>query len=132
MKLSTTAEYGFRALIHLAENQTEKPYPLAEIARKEQISMAYLEKIFAKLRDAGIIMSVKGVQGGYLLAKPQEEINFMEIIYAIEGNDEPYGNLVEQSKAPKLHCKSHLVWSVVQQKILKTLSEVKLIDVVNK
>lgn len=132
MKLSTTAEYGFRALIHLAENQLEKPYPLAEISKKEQISLAYLEKIFAKLREAGIVSSVKGIGGGYLLAKPMAEINFMEIIHAIEGNNEPYRLLVDQAKAPKLHCKSHLVWSAVQQKILQTLSQVKLIDVVNK
>lgn len=132
MKLSTTAEYGFRALIHLAENHNQRPYPLAMIAEKEQISLTYLEKIFAKLREAGIVSAVKGIGGGYSLAKPLEEINFMEIIQAIEGSGEPYHLLVEQANAPKLHCKSHLVWIMVQQKILQTLSEVKLVDVVNK
>jgi len=131
MKLSTSARYGLRAVIHLAEHSDGKAYPLAEIAKGESLSLAYLEKIFSKLKKAGIVKAVKGNGGGYKLAKPLEQINMEDLLCALEGSANPYKEFIDQTGAPKLHCKSHLMLAVVQDKFTQALRSVRLIDLVN-
>lgn len=131
MKLSTSAIYGLRAVIHLAENSNGKSYPLAEIAKKESLSLPYLEKIFGKLKKFGIVKAVKGNGGGYKLAKSLEEINMEDLLGALDGNVLPYKAMVEQNGAPKLHCRSHLMLAVVQDKFTQALRAVRLVDLVN-
>ena len=67
MKLSTRGRYGLRAMFDLALNQSHGPIPLNEIARRQNISEAYLEQLFASMRKAGLVKSVRGAHGGYLL-----------------------------------------------------------------
>ncbi len=86
MKLSTKTRYGLRAMIDLAKGYgTGKPISISEVAREQSLSESYLEQLFAKLRRAGLVSSVRGAQGGYLLGRDPSEIFADQIIEALEG-----------------------------------------------
>ena len=78
MKLSTRTRYAVRAIIELALNAEKKPLQLKIIAQHQDISVKYLEQLMAVLRSAGFVRSVRGAKGGYVLAKPQEQIKLNE------------------------------------------------------
>ena len=85
MKLSTRGRYGLRALIDLAANAGEDTASLVQTARRQKLSLNYLEQVFASLRRAGIVTTVKGAGGGYALARDMDEITVKEVIEALEG-----------------------------------------------
>ena len=89
MKLSTKGRYGLRAVVDLALHQEEEAVSLSSIAERQHISMSYLEQLIARLKKAGIVGSVRGAQGGYMLAKPAGEISVGEILRALEGSLNP-------------------------------------------
>lgn len=84
MKLSTKGRYGLRAMIDLADYSEEMPQSIACIAARQSISDSYLEQLMAKLKKAGLITSIRGAQGGYVLAKPSKEISVGDILRALE------------------------------------------------
>ena len=86
MKLSMKSRYGLRALIDLSVNSKNEQVALGSIAERNNISPQYLEQVFASLRKAGIVKSIKGSQGGYFLNKPAEQITISEVIEALEGD----------------------------------------------
>ena len=86
MKLSMKSRYGLRALIDLTINSKTEQVALNSIAERNKISPQYLEQVFASLRKAGIVKSIKGSQGGYFLNKPAEQITISEVIEALEGD----------------------------------------------
>ncbi len=86
MRLSTKCRYGLRALIDLALYSSEKQIALKDIAERQNVSLKYLEQEFSLLKRTGLVRSVKGSRGGYLLAKPADEIRLDEIIRALEGD----------------------------------------------
>ena len=89
MKLSTKGRYGLRAVVDLALHQEEEAVSLSSIAERQHISMSYLEQLIARLKKAGIVGSVRGAQGGYMLAKPAGEISVGEILRALVGSLNP-------------------------------------------
>lgn len=86
MKLSKKSRYGLRALIDLTINSRSGHVALKSIAERNDISPQYLEQVFASLRKADIVKSVKGPQGGYLLSREPEKITISGILEALEGN----------------------------------------------
>lgn len=86
MRLSTKCRYGLRALIDLALNSSEKQIALKDIAERQNVSLKYLEQEFSLMKRTGLVRSVKGSRGGYLLARPANEIRLDEIIRALEGD----------------------------------------------
>lgn len=86
MKLSTKGRYGLRAVLDLAMNGELEAVALSSIAERQDISISYLEQLIAKLKKAGIVKSIRGAQGGYLLAKKPEEISVGHILRALEGD----------------------------------------------
>lgn len=86
MKFSKKCRYGLSALIDLAVNSREAHVALGSIAERNKISPQYLEQIFASLRRAGIVKSVKGSQGGYLLNRKASQITVSEVIEVLEGS----------------------------------------------
>ena len=86
MNFSKRSRYGIRALIDLAQNTEYNCVQLNEIADRNGISVKYLEQIFAALRKAGILRSVKGPQGGYLLAKAPDHLWISEVVLALDGD----------------------------------------------
>src|SRR5947199_1501138 len=89
MMFSTKAEYGIRVLVELASRDGESPVPLAEIAEANLLPLAYLEHLVARLRKAGLVDSRRGARGGYLLARPADEITMAEVVEALEGSIAP-------------------------------------------
>lgn len=89
MKLSTKGRYGLRAVLDLALNSETEAVALSSIAERQSISISYLEQLIAKLKKAGIVESTRGARGGYILAKPAEEISVGEILRALEGDLNP-------------------------------------------
>lgn len=85
MRYTTKTEYGLVCLAHLARQGVGESLTIKEIAEKEQFSPAYIEKIFQGLRDADIVLSHSGKQGGFTLARDPSQINLKEIIEALEG-----------------------------------------------
>jgi len=84
MKLSTKGRYAMVALADLALAKADELVSLAEISKRQDISLPYLEQLFVKLRRAGLVEAVRGPGGGYRLAKPPAEIRVSEIMEAVE------------------------------------------------
>jgi Rrf2 family protein len=85
MTISTKTKYALRALVDLAAHYKGKPVLLKEIAKREDISLRYLENIFTKLRRYGLLFSSKGRGGGFFLARDAADINLLEIVRFLEG-----------------------------------------------
>lgn len=89
MKLSTKGRYATRVLLDLALHQEEEPVPLRDIARRQQLSLRYLEHLVAPLIAGGMIRSTRGPKGGVSMARPPEEVGLDEVIQLLEGSLAP-------------------------------------------
>ena len=85
MKLSSRSRYGFRAILELAAHYGEGPLQIQTIANREEISNKYLEQLIALLKASGLVRSIRGPKGGYILAQKPSEIKLSTIFSAIEG-----------------------------------------------
>ncbi|MBA3047437.1 Rrf2 family transcriptional regulator [Patescibacteria group bacterium] len=131
MKFSTCTTYGLRAMINLAQNYNSGNVSLSSIALEEKISHKYLERIFAKLKKAGLIKSAKGARGGYKLLISPARINVHDIIKALEGKMTLFYCLSEDGKVycgNKCECGATKVLLKVQQAVNNTLRNIKLSD----
>ena len=133
MKLSTRGQYATRALLDLALHQDEEPVLLREIARRQQISLAYLEHLIGPLVAAGIIASTRGPKGGISLAKTPEEIGLDEVISLAEGSVAPVEcvnnpDICDRSQC----CAPRDVWGEINSAINDVLKSVTLRDLVTR
>ena len=87
--ISTKGRYGLRLMLDLATEGSTKPVPVKEIAKRQNISEKYLEQIISPLSKAGLVKSVRGAQGGYILTRPASEITAGDILRAAEGTIAP-------------------------------------------
>ncbi|MCI8374686.1 MAG: Rrf2 family transcriptional regulator [Lachnospiraceae bacterium] len=129
MKLSTKGRYGLRALIDLAVYSENETVSIASIASRQNISESYLEQLIARLRKAGLVVSVRGAGGGYKLAKPAEEISVGDILRALEGNLDPVEcpGLKEESTCDGSEfCVTKYVWQRINDSINRTVDEISL------
>jgi Rrf2 family transcriptional regulator, iron-sulfur cluster assembly transcription factor len=135
MRLSTKGRYAVMAMADLAAHEAEKPVSLAEIARRQEISLSYLEQLFAKLRRGGLVKSVRGPGGGYRLNRPSSEVRISDIIVSV---DEPIKATRCAPGSPKGcmgttgRCVTHDLWEELGRQIHVFLSSVSLADVVDK
>ena len=133
MKLSTKGRYGLRAMIDLADYSEESPQSIANIADRQSISDSYLEQLMAKLKKAGLITSIRGAQGGYVLAKPREEISVGDILRALEGNLSPVnctGLKGDQSCLGSDKCVTKYVWKRIDESIQNAVDTIMLSELV--
>lgn len=86
MKISTRARYGTRALLDIAQHSDKGPVVLKDIAQRQDISEQYLVHVIAPLKVAGLIRSIRGVRGGFVIAKPPSQIKLDEVIQILEGS----------------------------------------------
>ena len=86
MKLSTKGRYAMIALLDIALAKESTPISLAQIATRQGISLVYLEQLFVKLRKTGIVRSVRGMKGGYVIGRSAETIRVLEILEAVDEN----------------------------------------------
>ena len=89
MKLSTKGRYGLRALIDMAQYSENEPVSITSISDRQDISERYLEQLMAMLKKSGLVKSVRGAGGGYVLAKKMNEISVGDVLRALEGNLDP-------------------------------------------
>lgn len=135
MRLSTRGRYAVMAMVDLAGETTERAVTLADIATRQDISLSYLEQLFAKLRRGGIVRSIRGPGGGYRLANPMDQIRIADIILAV---DEPIKTTRCQTGSSKgctkhsSRCMTHDLWEELGRQIHVYLSSVTLADVVLK
>ncbi len=133
MKISTKIRYGTRAILELACHYGEGPIELKEIAKRESISLKYLEQVIVPLRTAGLVKSVRGSKGGYSLAKPPSDICLNDLIEILEG---PL-NLIECLNDAKVcqripTCVTRDIWKEVSEAIQGIFHSVTLEDMVNR
>jgi Rrf2 family transcriptional regulator, iron-sulfur cluster assembly transcription factor len=132
VKLSTKGRYAVMAMVDLASHSKGSPVALADIAERQEISLSYLEQLFAKLRRGGLVKSVRGPGGGYLLAHGTESTRISDIILAV---DEPIRATRCQAGSPsgchsdKSRCLTHDLWEELGNQIHLYLSSVSLGDV---
>lgn len=130
MKISTKGRYGLRALLDLAVHQGEGQVSLASIADRQNISQNYLEQVFGVMRRAGLVQSVKGFQGGYMLANKPENITVDMIVTALEGEFQIVDSAIfkeSQEDSIRLAVKE-LVWDRIQERVLQYTNNTTLQD----
>jgi Rrf2 family iron-sulfur cluster assembly transcriptional regulator len=136
MRLSTKGRYAVMAMADLAGNAAGgKPVALADVAERQDISLSYLEQLFAKLRRGGLVSSVRGPGGGYRLSRPSSDLRIADIIVAV---DEPIAATRCKPGSAKgctktgARCVTHDLWEELGQQIHVFLSSVSLADVVER
>ncbi|MCL6559223.1 MAG: Rrf2 family transcriptional regulator [Firmicutes bacterium] len=131
MRLSTRGHYGLKAIFDLAQNYGSDPIPLKIVAERQNLSEHYLEQLIAMLRKAGLVKSVRGAQGGYILAREPAKITVGDVIRALEGpiapvycvSEEDPGNCDEAD-----YCITRTVWARVRDGLARLLDSINLDD----
>jgi len=136
MRLSTKGRYAVTAMADLAiQSSSGRPVTLADIATRQEISLSYLEQLFGKLRKGGLVKSVRGPGGGYMLARSSADTRVSDIILAV---DEPIKATRCAPGAPdgcrsnKSRCLTHDLWEELGNQIYLFLSSVNLEDIIEK
>lgn len=129
MRISSRCEYGLRAMVYLAVHDSGRPVPLPEIATGEGIPAPFLERILARLRDAGLVKATRGVSGGYQLARAPGEVAVGDVITAIEGPLSLVGCVPDDAACVRADsCASRTVWRRLDSAISGALNSITLED----
>lgn len=140
MIFTTKAEYGVRLLIQLGRHGDGHPVSLKAIAEAESLPLAYCERIAALLKKAGLVASTRGAHGGYVLAKPAEEITMDQAVLALEGAIAPMDCFLDDSdgRVQCSHlgetagaCSTKLLWTRVQMGVIRSLQRTTLAELVS-
>ena len=127
MKLSTKTRYGVRLMVELGLNYGKKPIFLKDIAKAEEISEKYLSLIIIPLRGVGLVSSMRGVRGGYNLAKEPSQITLKEIVNVLEGDYSLVHCVKKPSSCSRVPiCASHDIWVIIYEKISEILNSITL------
>lgn len=131
MKLSTRGRYGLRAMIDMAQSEDKGPIATHTIAERQGISERYLEQLMVPLKRAGLVKSIRGSQGGYVLGRNPDDITAGDIIRVLEGPIAPVECVNEQN--PEIcersdYCITRVVWTKVRDSIAEVLDSYSLTD----
>jgi Rrf2 family cysteine metabolism transcriptional repressor len=138
MIFTTKAEYGVRLLIQLGLRGGNVPLSLKAVAEAESLPLAYLERIAALLKKAGLVRATRGAHGGYVLASPAEEITMDQVVLALEGAiapmdcffDDRDGRVLCSHHTDGQHCATKLLWTRVQVGVIRSLQRTTLAELV--
>jgi len=130
MKLSTRSRYGTRMMLDLAQHYGESPVQIGDIAKRQDISVKYLEQLIIPLKKANYIKSVRGPKGGHVLTKPPEEITIGEIVDLLEGGI----NLSHCVENPDIcdrseTCLTRGIWETATNAMYQKLNAITLSDI---
>lgn len=129
MKISTKGKYGIKAMLDLALQHGEGSTPLKDISERQGISEPYLEQIIASFKKAGLVSSIRGVQGGYQLVKAPSEVSIAEIIFVLEGPLLPFEGTENISTIEDTILQE--VWDRTRETVNKVLSNITLAELVS-
>lgn len=132
MKLTTKGRYAVTAMLDLALHYEKGAVTLADIARRQGISLSYLEQLFAKLRRNGLVDSIRGPGGGYNLAMDPGKISVADIIHAINENIDARRCGGERNCHGTEECLTHQLWDDLSTRIHDFLAGISLADLVNR
>ena len=130
MRLSTRAQYAVRAMVDLSLYSNDKPVSLKEIAQREDIPLSYLEQLFFRLKNGGIVTSIRGPGGGYILARSSSQVTVGEIVVTVEEPLSPLACMDEGSAVcvKVSRCVTHNVWKGLGERIRGFLDAITLED----
>ena len=129
MKLSTKGRYGLRALIDLAQYSAEAPVSITSISARQDLSERYLEQLMSMLKKAGLVRSVRGAGGGYVLAKDMAEISVGDILRVLEGSLEAAqcpGTEGDHNCETQDICVAKYVWKRINDSITQAVDTMML------
>lgn len=135
MNITTKSRYAVMAMVDIAINYQGSPISLQKISSRQDITLNYLEQIFMKLRKEGLVKSIRGPGGGYVLAKSTDKISICDIVSSVDesiimtrctGNDDEEGCFKNNTK-----CATHHLWEGLTNKINDYLESVNLSDICN-
>ncbi len=131
VKLSTRSRYGTRMLLDMAQHYNQGPIQLGEIAKRQDISVKYLEQIIIPLKKAHYVESVRGPKGGHILAKPPEEITIAEIVALLEEGSSLVECIEDADVCERSDiCPTRLIWKEASEAMFDKLKSITLADLV--
>ena len=132
MKLTTKSRYAVTAMLDIASHNTGSPISLPEISHRQNISLSYLEQLFSRLKKSGLVDSIKGPGGGYVLSKDANEIVISEVIQAVDEDLETTACNGKSNCHNNHQCISHNLWQDLGTEINNFLSDITLKQVIAK
>ena len=129
MKLTTKGRYAIIAMFDLRLNGTVDPVRLKDVSKRQNISLSYLEQLFSKLRLSGLVKSVKGPGGGYVLNKIPSEINLLDVITAVDENIDQTQCGGAMNCINEKPCLTHFIWTDLNNIINKYMQGINLGDI---
>lgn len=135
MKLSTKGRYGLRAFVDIAIFSEETPVSLADVAKRQDISISYLEQLMTKLKKANLVQAVRGAQGGYELTKDPSKISVGDVLRALEGDLSPVECATEEETCEHScgatgHCTTRLVWKKINDSVNDTINNIFISELI--
>ncbi len=135
MKLTTKGRYAVMAMADLASYSRDKPVSLSEIAIRQNISLAYLEQLFIRLKEKKLVKSIRGVHGGYVLNLPASEIKISNIFFAVNEEIKTLNCKKDSKKGcnnKSIKCITHNLWDKLDNHINGFFENVKLEELVRR
>ena len=133
MKLTTKGRYASRAMVDMAMHVAEAPMALRDVAERQQVSVHYLQQIFARLKAAGLVRGMRGARGGFTLARPPAEIKLSEVIQAVEGPIAPVPCVDDPAACQRAGvCAVRDVWAEMGAAMIQVLESKSLQDLVER
>lgn len=133
MKLSTRGRYGLRALLDLAVHQGEGMVLLKDIARRQEVSLPYLEHLITPLIAAGLVKSTRGARGGVLLVRPPAQVTLTEVVQLLEGSIAPVDCVNDPRVCSRsASCVTRDVWIQIKDAMTQVLDSTTLQDLVER
>lgn len=133
MKLSTRGRYGVRALLELAMGYKGGPIPINKLAERQEISAKYLEQLLIPLKAAGLVNSVRGARGGYVLAREPQKITLYDIVSVLEGPVVVVDCVENPDYCDRVGgCVVHLLWDEMSTLMQNFLTSISLADLVER
>ncbi|ACR70334.1 Fe-S cluster assembly transcriptional regulator IscR [Edwardsiella ictaluri] len=131
MRLTSKGRYAVTAMLDVALHSQEGPVPLADISERQGISLSYLEQLFSRLRKNGLVASVRGPGGGYLLGKETSEIAIGAVITAVDESVDATRCQGKEGCQGGTRCLTHTLWRDLSERISGFLNNISLAELVN-
>ena len=132
MRLTTKGRYAVTAMLDLALHQGQRPVTLQDIAMNQEISLSYLEQLFARVRQGGLVRGTRGPGGGYRLAQDASEVSIAGIISAVDEKADLTRCGGKSDCQQGEECLTHELWAELSEKIYQVLDDISLADLIQR